>query len=255
MDVTTPADRLDEFVATWEKQQDAYVNQRAERFGVILDALAYTRPNLRTVLDIGGGLGSFSKLFLQRFPQANVLTLDFDPALLALARHNLSSFGGRSSVIEADLRDPSWPAALGGVTPDAVVSSTALHWLPTAELVALYTVLGRVIGDGGVFCNADHLSHDVSGAFFRDVSVADDKSQQQSGFSDGAPDWDQWWCSLRSHEDFTELVEIRDGRFSQAPENLDATPAFHAEALRVAGFRETGTLWQYLDDYVVFAVK
>lgn len=255
MHVKNPVMQLDDLIEAWERQQDAYVNHRAGRFEVILDALTYTRPDLKTVLDLGGGLGSFSELVLRRFPGARVFTVDYDPALLRLARHNLREYGDRSVVIEADLSDPGWPATLAGAVPDAVVSSTALHWLPTDKLVALYGALGKILGPGGVFFNADHLSSEVSGSFFRDASAADDKRQQQIGFSAGVPDWDGWWSALRARDEFAELVALRDRRFAAAPENLDATPALHTEALRVAGFGETGTLWQYFDDYVVFGVR
>ncbi len=33
------------------------------------------------------------------------------------------------------------------------------------------------------------------------------------------------------------------------------TAEFHLEALRTAGFRETGTVWRYLDDVVLCAVR
>ena len=73
-----------EIISLWERQQDAYVAHRAQRFNIMLDAISYTHPEVRLVLDIGGGLGSFSKLILQHFPNATVLTLDYDPALLKL---------------------------------------------------------------------------------------------------------------------------------------------------------------------------
>ncbi|CAN3131070.1 class I SAM-dependent methyltransferase [Mycobacterium sp. smrl_JER01] len=245
---------IDELIDAWERQQSAYVRNRSQRFDVILDTTAYARPDLTTVLDIGAGLGSFSKLILQRFPEVNVIALDYDPALLELARHNLRDYSDRLSVIEADLRDPSWPDALGIAKPDIVVSSTALHWLPTPDLIRLYQTLATVLDTRGLFFNADHLSHPV-GAVLHAVSTRDDHEHQQAAFGQGVADWDGWWNTLRGLAGFAELVAERDRRFGDAPENLDTTAALHTEALRVAGFTETGTLWQYLDDYVVYGVK
>lgn len=255
MDIRNRQQQLDALIAAWEEQQDAYVNKRADRFGIILDSLAYARPNFQTVLDIGGGLGSFSKLILQRFPEVRVLTLDHDPALLELARHNLREFAHRSTIIEADLRSPEWPRSLKGVAPDAVVSSTALHWLPNADLVALYGQLGAALSQGGLFFNADHLSHDVCGPFFRDVSVADDRQHQLSAFGAGVADWEGWWNALRAADGYADLVEERDRRFADPHEDVRPTPRLHIEALSGAGFAEAGTLWQYFDDFVVFAVR
>lgn len=255
MTTVNNAAQLDTLISAWESQQEAYIRHRTQRFGIVLDALAHARPELKTVLDIGAGLGSFSKLILARFPEANVLTLDYDPALLQLARHNLADHPDRVTIIEADLRVPDWPERIGVDKVDAVVSSTALHWLPTDKLVRLYQALAGVLADGGLFFNADHLSH-PTGTFFQQVSALDDQAAQQDAFGSGVQDWDGWWKQLRETDGFAELVAERDRRFAEdAPENLDTTPVLHTEALRVAGFTEVGTVWQYFDDYVVYGVR
>jgi trans-aconitate methyltransferase len=244
----------DTLIESWERQQDAYVNHREQRFAVILDTLEHARPGLDTVLDVGGGLGSFSKLILERFPSVRVITLDYDPALLELARHNLRDFADRSTIVEANLLDVAWPDALAGTAPDAVVSSTALHWLPGGGLVTLYGQLAEVLAEGGVFFNADHLSHARPGSLFHAASRADDARQQSMGFAAGVPDWDGWWRRLRAADGFAELVAERDRRFDSSA-NADSTATFHTEALRVAGFAESGTIWQYFDDFVVYGVR
>ena len=182
MPSTPDPDRLDLVIESWEHQQDAYVNNRAGRFTVALDALSYARPALTTVVDLAAGPGSFGKLVLQRFPQAHVVAVDYDPALLQLARHNLREFGDRARVVEANLLDPAWTRALGPDRPDAFVSSTALHWLPTGRLVTLYEEVAGLLGDGGVFVNADHLSQAGGRPFFQAVSEADDAGQQSAAF-------------------------------------------------------------------------
>lgn len=255
MPSTPDPDRLDLVIEYWEHQQDAYVNNRAGRFTVALDALSYARPALTTVVDLAAGPGSFGKLVLQRFPQAHVVAVDYDPALLQLARHNLREFGDRARVVEANLLDPAWTRALGPDRPDAFVSSTALHWLPTGRLVTLYEEVAGLLGDGGVFVNADHLSQAGGRPFFQAVSEADDAGQQSAAFDSGTLEWDGWWQALRAEPGFADLVDERDRRFAGSAKPRDTSPGFHTEALRVGGFTETGTLWQHFDDYVVYAVK
>lgn len=254
--MTTPTSDalLDEIIESWEAQQDAYIANRAERFGIVLDTIGHAQPGVRAILDIGGGLGSFSKLLLDRFPDATVITLDYDPSLLELARHNLRAYGKRSVIVEANLVAASWTEALGDVRPEVIVSSTALHWLSSAELLALYEQLAIVLGKGGLFFNADHLSHIAAGSFFHTVSAAD-AARQQAAFERGVPDWDAWWEEFRKLDGFIELIDERDRRFAGGGDNLDATAALHTVALQVAGFAETGTLWQYFDDYVVYGVR
>lgn len=249
-----PPSPRDDIIELWERQQDAYVANRAQRFEVILDAIGYIRADVRTILDIGGGLGSFSKLILQRFPEVTVITLDYDPSLLELARHNLHDYRLRSLIVEADLLDDSWVDVLDGNQPEVIVSSTALHWLSSPQIVGLYEQIATVLPSGGLFFNADHLSHATAGSFFHTASAADD-ARQQGVFDAGIPDWDGWWDQFRMIDGFEELINERDRRFAGGADNQDATSLFHIEALRVGGFAESGTIWQYFDDYVVYAVR
>nr|WP_233613663.1 class I SAM-dependent methyltransferase [Leucobacter edaphi] len=253
-EITDPG--VSELIAAWEAQQNAYVANRAERFGIVLDAIAYARPGVRTILDAGGGLGSFSRLILERFPEVRVATLDIDPALLSLASANLSEFGDRSLIVDADLVNDDWPAALEGWLPEIVVSSTALHWLPSGNLVSLYERLARLLPEGGLFFNADHLPLSREGSFFQRVSWADD-ARQQGAFAEGVPDWDAWWQRFAELDGFAEVIAEREARFAAKgnEEHLDVSPAFHTVSLRVAGFGESGTLWQHFDDYVVYGVR
>ena len=203
--------RLDDLIVSWEGQQDAYVRHRAQRFGIILDAIGYAGREPATILDLAGGLGSFSRRLLERFPGAKVITLDFDPSLLALARHNLQGHSARSHIVEADL-------------------------LP----------------EGGLFFNADHYSSPLPGALFAEAARADDAAQQAAGFAGGVPDWAGWWDKARAVPDLADAVAERDRRFAAHSDGRNVTTTFHAEALRLAGFAEAGTIWQYFDDYVVY---
>ena len=40
--------RMDDLIISWEGHQDAYVRHRAQRFGIILDAIGYARPEPMT---------------------------------------------------------------------------------------------------------------------------------------------------------------------------------------------------------------
>jgi uncharacterized protein (DUF1684 family) len=56
------------------------------------------------------------------------------------------------------LRTPGWAAELDLDRPaDAVVSTTALHWLSEAGLRTAYTEPASALRPGGLFLNGDHL--------------------------------------------------------------------------------------------------
>ncbi|MGB4777921.1 class I SAM-dependent methyltransferase [Microbacterium sp.] len=246
---------LDPLLSSWERQQEGYVAHREQRFEVVLTCLAYTGPP-RLVLDLGAGTGAFTRRILDRFPAVRAVAVDYDPALLALARHQLAPYGDRISIVEADLADPEWADRLPEV-PDAAVSSTALHWLTPGQLLALYTRLGQLLPAGATIFNADHLRRPREDSFLHRISAADDAHQQDEAFrGDGIPDWNAWWRQLGALPGFAELVAERERRFGgDDAVRDDLPPAFHLEALRAAGFVEAGTIWQHFDDYVIYGVR
>ena len=156
--MTTTAQALS-WLDRWDRQQEQYLADREERFTVIGDVLeaARDRPDL-LIVDLGGGPGSLSARLLDRFAEATVVAIDADPLLLGLARlaHPQQH---RLRLVEHDLRADGWAAALGlPRSPDAIVSTTALHWLTGPELAALYAGCAQLLGAGGVFVNGDNLS-------------------------------------------------------------------------------------------------
>ena len=254
MSATSATDLL----ARWEAQQAAYVTRREERFAVVLDALALTTAPDALVLDLGCGPGSFTARVLDRLPSARCVGLDHDPALLRLAACAARERGtaGRCRFLDADLLDPAWPdalAALGEGTPAAVVSSTALHWLPAPALVALYQALGRMLAPGALFANADHLRADTGRETLTRLAAADDAATRAAGAAAGADTWQAWFARLEADPGYGPALAERARRFADRPPNPDLSLGFHVEALRCAGFAEAGPVWQHLDDHVVLA--
>lgn len=129
---------------------------REERFRVMLDMVeAVVGPEPR-VLDLACGTGSITDRLLKRFPKATSTGVDLDPALLAIAR---GTFDGdeRVTFVTADLKEPSWAERLPFDSYDAVLTATALHWLHSEPLAALYGRIGQLVRDGGLFMNADRM--------------------------------------------------------------------------------------------------
>jgi len=125
----------------WEAQQSGIIGVREERFRVMLDVLAATNDSddHLTVVDLACGPGGISARVLDRFPKARAVAVDFDPVLLAIGRGAHGDHDGRLHWVEHDLRDPEWAhkvlAAAGRDDVDAVLTSTALHWIPTGALI------------------------------------------------------------------------------------------------------------------------
>ena len=249
---------VEQLVERWDDQQAAYVTHREQRFDIMLDVLgrtAATQGDAMTVVDLACGPGSLAGRILERFPAVQVIGVDYDPVLLTLADTWLGNrYGDRFTAVDADLARPGWETKLPPGPVHAAVSSTALHWLQPAELVALYATLGDLLPPDGVFLNADHLRYDPrSQPFLTEAAAADDERTQRTARGAGAQTWDEWWADAVALPELGRRLAERERRFADRPPTPHAPLGLHLEALGTAGFAETGTIWRYYDDVVVFA--
>ena len=91
---------------SWDRQQEAYLPDREERFAALLDTVAATADGpAPAVLDLAGGTGSISLRVLRRFPYATTTLLDVDPVLMTIARESLDQ---RCTAILIQLHIFSW---------------------------------------------------------------------------------------------------------------------------------------------------
>jgi SAM-dependent methyltransferase len=80
----------------------------------------------RVVVDLGAGTGTGTRALARAFPDAEVVSVDADPAMLGRLRDGLAGTGleARVRTVEADL-DAGWPDV--GGTADVVWASASLH--------------------------------------------------------------------------------------------------------------------------------
>jgi SAM-dependent methyltransferase len=245
------------WIGRWDAQQQEFMPEREERFTALIDAVAEgTGRADPLVVDLGCGPGSLSVRLLDRLPGATVIAVDTDPLLLALGR---AAWGDRRGLrfADLDLREPGWAARLGLDRPaDAVVSTTALHWLTPEALAALYAEVAAVLRPGGLLLDGDHLREDQSQApalarLGRALVQCAVRRHPDSGET-----WSGWWAAVRADPALAGLAASRDQRQIEtehhgSPAGLLAT---HVEALQKAGFAEIGTLWQLGDNRLLCAV-
>lgn len=243
----------------WDAQQTAYVRHRAERFATMARVVAGVCAGVAQprVLDLAGGTGAVGVAVQQTVPGSRVVLADKDPVLLAVAADRFAG-DDRWTVADVDLDDPAWAAHPALAEPfDAVVSSTALHWLTPAVLTGVYWTLAQIVRPGGVVLNGDHFLYDEHHEpGLREIARADDLAQQQDALAAGVDTWDQWWDAAKAVPAYAEAVRRRAqvwGAELGAPPKV--TVGFHVEALRSAGFTQSGTVWQYLDDHVIYGIR
>jgi SAM-dependent methyltransferase len=241
-------------VRAWDDQQAAYIAEREQRFGMMLDVIELvTGGGPLVVLDLACGPGSLTRRVLERFPESRVTAVDLDPVLLALAAHDLAEFGDRCRIVEGDLAGRAWADALAGEIPTVAVSTTALHWLAPAALTRLYAQLAEILPAGGLFLNGDHLQYGLTTPTLVAIAARHDAATQARAHAAGVATWDEWWARAAEHPGLAPLIAERAARFADRPPNGPVGVDVHLDALRQAGFGEVATVWQLLDDHIVFA--
>ncbi len=242
-------------LASWDRQQEAFNPEREAKFSLMFDVLEAELPRRFIALDLGSGPGSVSARLLRRFPSARAIAVDLDPVVLRIGREALGSVGGRLVWVEGDLGHPGWTRSLPQAHVDAALSTTALHWLDPPRLRRLYRDLHRLLRPGGVFLNADYLPWDAAqeglSALARRVLAL--RRGHRSLGSEWAP-WREWWREVEREPALQTELRVRKGRFANRhPSSEHTSIEEHERALRRAGFREVGVVWEEFEDRLLFA--
>jgi ubiquinone/menaquinone biosynthesis C-methylase UbiE len=136
--------------------------------------VAASTPDGATVLDVGTGPGVLLAELATRRPDLTLIGVDLSADMVAAAARNLSGFGARASVKQADVAE--LPLADGSV--DVVVSSLSLHhWDRPAEAIG---ELRRVLRPGGRLSIYDFP--------FAPFDVLESAAWDRSLFSGAAPE-------------------------------------------------------------------
>ncbi|MGH4035469.1 class I SAM-dependent methyltransferase [Actinomycetota bacterium Odt1-20B] len=238
---------------SWDRQQQWYLPDREERFRIMLDmveALVGTEPR---VLDLACGTGSITDRLLQRFPDATSTGVDLDPALLTIAE---GTFAGddRVTFVTADLKDPSWTAELPHATYDAVLTATALHWLPSGPLATLYGQIAQLVRDGGVFMNADHMP-DPATPRINAAESALRHARMDRAKAEGVLDWKEWWQLAAADPVLAGPTARRFEIYGDHADGDMPPLEWHVRTLREAGFGEARGVWGSPADAVVLGLK
>ncbi|MCW7942194.1 methyltransferase [Streptomyces hygroscopicus] len=238
---------------SWDRQQEWYMPDREDRFRIMLDMVeALVGPEPR-VLDLACGTGTITARLLTRLPKATCTGVDLDPALLTIARGTFQA-DDRVSFVTADLKDPDWFTRLPYESYDAVLTATALHWLHSEPLAALYGRVAELVRDGGVFMNADHMI-DESTPRINAAERARRHARMDQARANGAVDWAEWW-QLAAQDPV--LAEPTARRFEIYGEHADGdmpSAQWHARVLREKGFAEARPVWCSPSDTLLLALK
>ncbi|MEU7143591.1 class I SAM-dependent methyltransferase [Nocardia sp. NPDC046473] len=237
------------WIDRWDRQQEGYLPDREIMFAVIADAVAANADHPDPlVLDVACGPGSLGARIRERLPQARVIGIDADPVLLELAR---TAYG--FELVDRNLADPAWAAALPNEPIDAIVSTTALHWLYLDQLAALYVQSAKLLRPGGILLNGDDMATAATDIDQLHTAIGARQIEREGvGDREG---WVEWWTAVTAEPELATAVAERDNRRWEHPADSGVTYEQHVQALRAAGFRTVESIWQYGRRRIVAAVN
>lgn len=105
----------------------------------LLERIEFQRLEPITILDLGCGTGSASRLLTERFPDANVIALDWAPAMLKKANKAAHNNTAGIRPLCADMH--TLPLAARSI--DLIFSSLALQW--SYDIPAVFSGFRRVM--------------------------------------------------------------------------------------------------------------
>ena len=218
-----------EYYAVLQRDYATRIRQLVPRYDelvrCIVAALRERSPS--TVLDIGSGDGSMSRVVLEALPDARLTAVDASPDMAAEAVRQLEPFGERATVARTDILqfEPDEPF-------DAVFSNLVLHNIPFPEKRQLLGTIAGRLGEGGLFAWGDLIRHPDPVVQQRLVS-----ERRDFALSQGCPeDIVEWNFRKESGHDYP------------------FTAAKAADALQRAGFARVDLVWEH-DTFALFLAE
>jgi tRNA (cmo5U34)-methyltransferase len=123
-----------------------------DMFGIASELLSFPQEARLRVLDLGAGTGLFSRLVLEKYPNATFVLWDVAEKMLELARDRFRSRATQFRYVTGDYRELPEDE-----TFDLVISSLSIHHLADPEKKELFGRIYRVLDRGGTFINIDQI--------------------------------------------------------------------------------------------------
>jgi SAM-dependent methyltransferase len=110
--------------------------------------------DVRHVVDLGSGQGTYLERFLHAFPDARGTWVDANEAMRDLARERLAELGDRVDYVLADVEQLD---RVGLDPADVITTSRVLHHFSAESLQRVYRAGHDLLGPGGFLFNLDHV--------------------------------------------------------------------------------------------------
>lgn len=212
---------------------DTGIRQLLPRYDEMLEVITHCVPSTsRRILELGCGTGELSLKILNRYPDAQVIALDYSPRMLQFAQDKITAAGYQkrwfgTQADFGDWADNPEKFAIGSEF-DACVSSLAIHHLQDEMKLKLFERIAASLSKDGCFWNADPVLAE-SPAFAEVYKAVREEWSVQQG---------------------TNLTDIRTKLGASSTQGYSSQDQLasldtHLQMLSKAGFKTVAVPWKY----------
>jgi tRNA (cmo5U34)-methyltransferase len=209
---------FDSITSDYSKAIERCFPRYREMLWAVVDYLPRSQP-FQSMLEIGCGTGNLSALLHDVYPDAAIRVVDVSAESLDVCRARLSDCS-HLVVENADFSQIDYtPSSF-----DLIVSSIAIHHLPSAAKRTLFARMHQWLTADGVLCIADQCAganEQVHSQHIRNWKLI----SKDAGATE--QEWDMW-MQHQANDDHHDTLEDQ------------------IEWLREAGFRHVECIWRYL---------
>jgi tRNA (cmo5U34)-methyltransferase len=147
------ANQFNKIAEKYDSQRKDLIPAFDEFYKTAIDSIHLKNSN-PIVLEIGTGTGILTKMFLEKYPNANMDLVDIAEDMLNIAKERLKGNKNLNFHLENIMKfNPKEKKKY-----DAIISSLAIHHLPDLEKQELYKKIGKWIKTDGIFVNAEIIA-------------------------------------------------------------------------------------------------
>ncbi|GGA19811.1 class I SAM-dependent methyltransferase [Okeania sp. KiyG1] len=214
---------------------DTGIRHLLPRYDEMLDVIVRCVPkNCDRILELGCGTGELSLKLLHKYPNAQIVAVDYSPRMLEFAKTKIDAAGYTNRWTEIEMDFGEWANNADLLSPisdgfNACVSSLAIHHLSDSMKLKLFQKINKSLNYGGCFWNADPVLPATT-----ELAEVFKEIQQEWAISQG-----------------TTLAEVRAQMGTSNPHgyssNQDqlASLSAHLEMLTTANFVPVAVPWKY----------
>ncbi|CAL9655344.1 class I SAM-dependent methyltransferase [Streptomyces sp. enrichment culture] len=174
----------------WEEIVKAIAAQSVPAAGIAAEVLGLADAGEVSILDVGGGSGIYSRIWLQSNPAARATQLDWEP-INAIARRLLDEHGvgDRFTTVNGDFHTTDF----GTAQYDVAVYSHIAHQEGPEDNVEVFTRLRQALKPGGALVVCDYVvDDDRSGPAFPLIFASEMLLKSKHGSTWRQADYRDW---------------------------------------------------------------